>query len=444
MIIPLLMTNTLAVFWKYRVGKIERDTMEKRGFKWQILLGTTLLSCVIACLFLPHMRVTGERYLSMVMEVNRRAERENIEAARQFGTAEIVDVYERGTSKRVEKSYAYQSEINKTLQGRKDFITGMQLMIWCFTNNGTVNFQGIETDPTKKIEWAHLEEVFRIMGILLLFPSILALISILVMLLRRKTQRFLMFLTGMVTIGVNIVWLEVIPEMIWERVSGHIVAYDMINAQVLQIGDVGEFSIRMILQQFAAQGYYLNFVVGGVLIVTVLLFWTAWRPYRKEEIQEEQFIDAVSEVEPVEQWEIFGANPLPEKQIQVRQPGETIQTQPIEEKESVFPLQMKIKGYLHGVQGQYAGYDFEIEPGEEIVLGRDEEFCDVVFDSRQISRRHCGIRYDELTGCYQVIDYSLTGTILSNGKVVNSGSYVVVHSGTVLYLGSEAEAIRLG
>lgn len=418
--------------------------MEKRGFKWQIFWGIILLSSVIACLFLPHMRVTGDQYLSMVMEVNRRAEKENIEAARKFGTAEIIDVYERGTSKRKEKSYAYQAEIDKALQERGDSITGIELMIWCFTSDGTVNFRGIETDPAKRIEWAHLEEVFRIMGILLLLPSILALITIVVMLLRRKTQRFLMFLTGIVMIGINIAWLEVIPEMIWERVSDYIVAYDMIDAQVLQIGDVGEFSIRMILQQFAAQGYYLNFMAGGVLIVTALLFWTAWRPYNKEEIQEEQFIDAVSEVEPVEQWEIFGANPLPEKQIQVRKPGEVIQKQPLEEKETVFPMQMEVKGYLHGVQGQYAGFDFEIEPGEEIVLGRDEEFCDVTFASQQISRRHCGIRYDELTGCYQVIDYSLTGTILSNGKVVHSGSYVVVHPGTVLYLGSEAEAIRLG
>ncbi|MDE6566410.1 MAG: FHA domain-containing protein [Lachnospiraceae bacterium] len=418
--------------------------MEKRGFKWQIFWGIILLSCVIACLFLPYMRVTGDRYLSVVMEVNRRAEKKDIELARQFGTAEIIDVYERGTSKREEKSIAYQVEIDKALQGRKDSITGVELMAWCFNNDGIIDFRGIETDPTKRIEWAHLEEVFRVMGILLLLPSILALLSITVMLLRRKTQRFLIFLTGIVTIGINIAWLEVIPGMLWERVSEYIVAYDMINAQVLQIGDVGEFSIRMILQQFAAQGYYLNFVTGGILIVTALLYWTAWRPYSKEEIQEEQFIDAVSEVESVEQWEIFGANPLPEKQIQVRQPGEHIQSQPLEEDEAVFPMQMEIKGYLHGVQGQYAGFDFEIEPGEEIVLGRDEEFCDVTFDSQNISRRHCGIRYDELTGCYQVIDYSLTGTALSNGKIVHSGSYVVVHPGTVLYLGSEAEAIRLG
>lgn len=418
--------------------------MEKQGFKWQIFLGLALLACVIGCLFQPHMKVTGEQYLSLVMEVNRKAENENIDAARKFGTAEIVDTYQRGTSRRAEKSYAYQEEINEALQGRSHSITGMELMIWCVTNDGTINFRGIEMDPAKKIEWAHLEEIFRIMGILLIFPSILALISILVMLLRRKTQRFLMFLTGIVTIGINIAWLEVIPEMIWERVSDYIVAYDMINAEILQINGVGEYSIRMILQQFAAQGYYMNFVVGGVLIVVALLFWTVWRPYSKEDIQEERFMDAASEAESVEQWEIFGANPLPEKQIQVRQPGEVIQTQPLDEEERVFPMQMEVKGYLHGVQGQYAGFDFEIEPGEEIVLGRDAEFCDVTFDSRQISRRHCGIRYDELTGYYQVIDYSVTGTVLSNGKVVSSGSYMVVHPGTVLYLGNETEAIRLG
>ncbi|MDE6851683.1 MAG: FHA domain-containing protein, partial [Lachnospiraceae bacterium] len=220
--------------------------------------------------------------------------------------------------------------------------------------------------------------------------------------------------------------------------------YDLINEQILQMNGVGAYSIRMILQQFAAQGFYMNFVAGGILTITALLFWTVWRPYSKEQIQEERFIDAASEAKSVEQWEIFGANPLPEKQIQVRQPGETIHHEPLGEEESIFPMQMEIKGYLHGIRGQYAGFDFEIEPGEEIVLGRDEEFCDVIFDSQQISRRHCGIRYDGLTGCYQVIDYSLTGTALSNGKVVHSGSYVVVHPGTVLFLGNEAEAIRLG
>ncbi|MDE6851083.1 MAG: hypothetical protein K2J67_01160, partial [Lachnospiraceae bacterium] len=199
--------------------------MEKQGFKWQIFLGIILLASVIGCLFLPRMKVTGDLYLSMVMEVNRMAERENMEAARQFGTAEIVDTYERGTSRRAEKSHAYQQEIDKALQGRNPSILGTELMIWCFTNDGTVSFPGIEMDTAKNIEWAHLEEVFRIMGILLLFPSVLAVISILVMILRRKTQRFLMFLTGIVTIGLNIAWLEVIPEIIWERVSDYIVSY---------------------------------------------------------------------------------------------------------------------------------------------------------------------------------------------------------------------------
>lgn len=417
--------------------------MEKQGFKWQILLGSVLLACVIGCLFLPQMSVTGERYLSMVMEVNRMAERENIEAARQFGAAEIVDVYERGTSKRAEKSFAYQEEINQALQGRRHFVLGTELIFWCLTNDGIINFRGIETNPAQKIEWVHLEEIFRIMGILLLLPSVLAVISILIMLLRRKTQRFLIFLTGIVTVGINIAWLEVVPGLIWERVSEYIVSYDMINAQILQINGVGEYSIRMILQQFAAQGFYLNFVVGGMLIIVALLFWTVWRPYSKEEIQEERFMEAASEAESVEQWEVFGANPLPEKHIQVRTPGETVLRKPPSKEESVFPVQMEVKGYLHGVQGQYAGFDFEIEPGEEIVLGRDEEFCDVTFQSQQISRRHCGIRYDELTGCYQVIDYSITGTVLSNGKTVSSGSYMVVHPGTILFLGKE-EAIRLG
>lgn len=418
--------------------------MEKRKWKWQIFLGIALLSSVIGCLFLPRMMVTGDRYLSVVMEVNRMAERENIEVARNAGTADIVDTYERGTSRRAKQSYAYQQEIDAALQGRNHSVTGLELAIWCLGNDGTVNFRGIEYNPANQIAWAHLEEIFQIMGILLLFPSLMAVITILVMVLRRKTQRFLMFLTGVVTIGLNVAWLELVPELLWEKVAGNIVSFDMINAEILKIDEVGEYSVRMILQQFAAQGYYMNFVVGGALIVAAFLFWTLWRPYSKEERQEELFLDAAYEAEKVEQWEIFGANPLPEKQILVHRPGESRQEQPVEEKEAVFPLQMEVKGYLHGVQGQYAGFDFEIEPGEEIVLGRDEEFCDVTFTSPQISRRHCGIRYDGVSGSYQIIDYSVTGTVLSNGRTVNSGSYMVVRPGTIVYLGNQEEAIRLG
>lgn len=417
--------------------------MEEQGFKWQIFLGIVLLACVIGCLFLPRMQVTGDRYISMVMEVNRAAEKIDMEAARQAGTAEIIDNYERGTSKRAEKAYVYQEEINQALQGREHYITGIDLAIWCFTNDGSIQFQGIEFDTTRDIEWSHVEEIFRIMGMLLVIPSVLAMISILIMLLRRKTQRFLMFVTGMVTIGMNIVWLEVIPGMIWSRVKDYIVSYDMIDSQVMQIRGVGEYSIRMVLQQFSAQGYYMNFVAGGVLVLVALFYCSIWAPYTKEDAQEAIFIDVASEADPVEQWEIFATSPLPEKQIQVKQPGE-MNVQPLDEKESVFPMSMQAKGYLHGIQGQYKGFDFEIGHGDEIVLGRDAEFCDVAFDAPQISRRHCGIRYDELTGQYRVIDYSVAGTWMSNGKVVSAGSYTIANPGTIVYLGSEEEAIRLG
>lgn len=418
--------------------------MEKKRWKWQIFLGIVLLAGTVGCLFLPRMTISGDRYLSMVMEVNRMAERENMEVAKNAGTTDIVDTYERGTSRRAEKSYQYQQEIDAALQGRSHSITGAELALWCLTNDGTLHFRGIEYQTGEQIEWAHLEETFRVMGILLLLPSVMAIITILVMLLRRKTQRLLMFFTGAVSIGLNMAWLEIVPELVWERVSNYILSFDMIPAQILQINEVGEYSIRMILQQFAAQGYYLSFAAGGILVVAALLFWTIWRPYSKVERQEELFLDAASEADKVEQWEVFSANPLPEKQIQVRPPGEAPQRQPGEESASVFPIQMEVKGYLHGVQGQYAGFDFEIEPGQEIVFGRDEEFCDVTFTSPQISRRHCGIRYDEVTGCYQVIDYSVMGTMLSNGRKVTSGSYMVVHPGTIVYLGTQEEAVRLG
>lgn len=100
-------------------------------------------------------------------------------------------------------------------------------------------------------------------------------------------------------------------------------------------------------------------------------------------------------------------------------------------------------GTLTGICGQYAGQSLTVNAGEEIVLGRDPAYSMLVFDNRGISRRHCGIRYDDKTGNYFVIDYSSTGTKMADGRLVTASSYSMAEPGTVLLLGDGEEQFLL-
>ena len=100
-------------------------------------------------------------------------------------------------------------------------------------------------------------------------------------------------------------------------------------------------------------------------------------------------------------------------------------------------------GKIYGISGQYQGAELEIQDGEEIILGRDPQYCGLVFRNPKVSRRHCGIRYDGPSHQYQVIDYSSNGTRFVDGGVAKAGIYSTVPEGTVLIMGG-IERIRLG
>ena len=100
-------------------------------------------------------------------------------------------------------------------------------------------------------------------------------------------------------------------------------------------------------------------------------------------------------------------------------------------------------GILKGVKGEYAGQTLEIHAGEEIILGRDPQYCMLIFSNPRVSRRQCGIRYDVNNGYYQAIDYSSTGTTLSDGTLLTTSEYTPLPPGTVLYMAKGQEAIQL-
>lgn len=109
------------------------------------------------------------------------------------------------------------------------------------------------------------------------------------------------------------------------------------------------------------------------------------------------------------------------------------------------PKQTKAVAQLHAISGMYAGADFNIAEGEEIVLGRDPSLCNIIFDqsNASISRRHCTIRFSPAENCYFVTDWSKNGTFTRDGVRLQPQVAAPISRGTEIYLGNEEEAFRL-
>ena len=103
------------------------------------------------------------------------------------------------------------------------------------------------------------------------------------------------------------------------------------------------------------------------------------------------------------------------------------------------------QGSLFGLSGMYRNTTIDLPAGEEIMLGRDAAMSQVIIDqdADNISRRHCGIRYNP-DGTYSVTDYSTNGTFREDGSHLPSNMPVTLPRGTVICLGSRRVSFRLG
>lgn len=119
--------------------------------------------------------------------------------------------------------------------------------------------------------------------------------------------------------------------------------------------------------------------------------------------------------------------------------------QPIEAKNEVVPGTMPIfRGSLVGLKGSCGGYNFELTPGEEFVIGKDAKMASIVIDPsyKEISRKHCGITYSQATDNFAIIDYSSNGTWANEIKL-NRGEVAYFPKGTVIKLANGKNSFRL-
>lgn len=123
---------------------------------------------------------------------------------------------------------------------------------------------------------------------------------------------------------------------------------------------------------------------------------------------------------------------------------------PVKEEVNVEPPEeprtsLKLGGVLVGEKGTCAGYKFDLNPGEEIIIGKDAKVASVVIDPayKEISRKHVGVTYDIVRDQYCVVDYSSNGT-WANGSKLTAGQAVYLPHGTELELANAKNRFLLG
>jgi len=92
---------------------------------------------------------------------------------------------------------------------------------------------------------------------------------------------------------------------------------------------------------------------------------------------------------------------------------------------------------ISGISGQMKNQTFDISDGSEVVLGRDPQIANIVFNQYQtsISRRHCSVRYVASSDTYIVTNYSKNGVTYNNGLPISENDSRTVNHGTTISLG---------
>ena len=94
------------------------------------------------------------------------------------------------------------------------------------------------------------------------------------------------------------------------------------------------------------------------------------------------------------------------------------------------------------IEGELQGSEIAIYPGDEIVVGREPRFSNLVFRDMTISRKHCIIELDE-QGEYHVTDYSECGVTTATGEVLEKMRKTKCEPDTIICIGKAGTKIQL-
>lgn len=102
----------------------------------------------------------------------------------------------------------------------------------------------------------------------------------------------------------------------------------------------------------------------------------------------------------------------------------------------------KNEGAMECSMGTYKGAVIPVGTAE-VIIGREENGVNIVIKNREVSRRHCGIRYNPSERNYIVTDYSTNGTFYKNGQKFKSQVPTSCSPGTILVIAQSGDEFIL-
>lgn len=117
---------------------------------------------------------------------------------------------------------------------------------------------------------------------------------------------------------------------------------------------------------------------------------------------------------------------------------------PIYKNENIPPRSQWDKGaYLLVLSGEKEGKRIPVLIGQELLIGREREKCQLVFEKEsRVSRRHCAVSYDAKKNVFFILDLSTNGTYLVKGRFkLPHNQYYQILPGERFYIGSPDNVI---
>lgn len=93
--------------------------------------------------------------------------------------------------------------------------------------------------------------------------------------------------------------------------------------------------------------------------------------------------------------------------------------------------------------GPSAGVKRSFPADGSIKVGRDAETCDIVINSKKISRYHCMISYYPKRKMFAVTDKSINGVYYGKGERLMKDHINLIPAGSLIYLSDHETVLRL-
>lgn len=382
--------------------------MEIRQIRWQSWVGMGMLLLFMFTIFLPEWSISADQYMDAAVAANRYALKKDSDIT---SAQSIVQNYQTAGAGR--KSFA--SGYDTDTQENGENISRIRFARWALSLKGAIEINWVQQNEDIKLQDTNVRSLLQLWGWLLCIPYLIGMITFIFVLVKKRTFAGWIFADGLISVLCECMKIFMMPSLLWMQGKSAVASFDLVGEETLNQYGTGEKFLKELLYRCGGSGRVIFLVISVMLIVYGILCLTVWRNRQQKPVTANDY-DYVFQQNP----EVWNHSQSISRKISIRAVGE-----------------------IRGIRGEYSGQSIELHSGEEIVFGRDPEYCMLIFQNPKVSRRQCGIRYDAGNGYYQAIDYSSSGTTLSDGTLLTTSEYTTLLPGTVIYIADGTEAFMV-